>query len=556
MVTPALDESFATPVDAARLDRAAQALRDNGYTVHVVATAAEARTLVTSLVPRDQSVFTATSETLRLSGIAADLDESGDFRSVRANAGEPSGDAYDQIRLGATPDVVVGSVHAVTEEGQLVVGSASGSQLAPYASGARKAIWVVGAQKIVPDLETGIRRIRTHSAAAGARAAPAAVRTVVVPRPDPHPRAGGVPGPGHRGPDPGGHRVLTPGATGPGVTPAGGPGQARRPPASTGHARAGRPPSSLGDRSRHVHGHPHPEPPAVLARHHLAVPSARVRVFPSTAGYRRTSAYVCRGARTAHQARPVDAATGWGRHGARRGRARQARVTVEQLALAAARRRADPAARATTRRALARAHARTASAAQEFDDRVGQANTRDGPGCAHHLGEHADLPAATSGTGPVPRTRRPTPRGPGPGSTSATPTGPSGTSGPPAPRGARPCGPWTASTTPTRTGPTRRADGDAIRPRQPPVARMPGDTGDSAAWAGPRGVLSAARARALSRGVAGVTRVEHGDEGRSRTRRPVSAAPGGAGPPTPRRPARPARPGVTSFFPGPVGCWG
>jgi hypothetical protein len=163
MVTPALDESFATPVDAARLDRAAQALRDNGYTVHVVATAAEARTLVTSLVPRDQSVFTATSETLRLSGIAADLDESGDFRSVRAAAGEPSGDVYDQIRLGAVPDVVVGSVHAVTEQGQLVVGSASGSQLAPYASGARKAIWVVGAQKIVPDLETGIRRIRTHS---------------------------------------------------------------------------------------------------------------------------------------------------------------------------------------------------------------------------------------------------------------------------------------------------------------------------------------------------------------------------------------------------------
>ncbi|WP_199736412.1 lactate utilization protein [Micromonospora sp. HM5-17] len=158
-----LDESFAVPADSARLERAAQALRSNGYHVHVVDTGEEARKLVTDLVPRDQSVFTATSETLRLSGIAADLDESGDFRSVRANAGEPSGDAYDQIRLGATPDVVVGSVHAVTEEGQLVVGSASGSQLAPYASGARRAIWVVGAQKVVPDLETGLRRIRTYS---------------------------------------------------------------------------------------------------------------------------------------------------------------------------------------------------------------------------------------------------------------------------------------------------------------------------------------------------------------------------------------------------------
>jgi hypothetical protein len=128
-----------------------------------VDTVADARTLVTALVPRDQSVFTASSETLRLSGIAADINESGDFQSVRANAGDLSADVYDQIRLGALPDIVVGSVHAVTEEGHLVVGSASGSQFAPYASGARKAIWVVGAQKVVPDLPTALRRIRTYS---------------------------------------------------------------------------------------------------------------------------------------------------------------------------------------------------------------------------------------------------------------------------------------------------------------------------------------------------------------------------------------------------------
>ncbi|MEN3615456.1 lactate utilization protein [Plantactinospora sp. ZYX-F-223] len=160
-VTP--DESFATPAGAAQLDRTAKALRANGYTVHLVDTTEEARKLVVDLVPRDQSVFTATSETLRLSGIAADLDESGNFQSVRANASDLSADVYDQIRLGAVPDVVVGSVHAVTEEGQLVVGSASGSQFAPYASGARKAVWVVGAQKVVPDLETGLRRLRSYS---------------------------------------------------------------------------------------------------------------------------------------------------------------------------------------------------------------------------------------------------------------------------------------------------------------------------------------------------------------------------------------------------------
>ncbi|MET7336629.1 LUD domain-containing protein [Nonomuraea sp. NPDC005650] len=111
------------------------------------------------LLPRDESVFTTSSETLRLSGIAADIDDSGEFASVRVQAGDLGDDAQTRIRLGATPDVVVGSAHAVTEDGHLVVASASGSRLAPYASGARKAIWVIGAQKVVPAL----RRIRSYS---------------------------------------------------------------------------------------------------------------------------------------------------------------------------------------------------------------------------------------------------------------------------------------------------------------------------------------------------------------------------------------------------------
>lgn len=157
------DESFAVAVPESTLEAVRAALRANGFAVHVVDTADEARDLVVRLLPTDQTIFTATSETLRLSGIADEVDKSGRYRSVRAEAPAPSADVYDQIRLGATPDVVVGSVHAVTENGHLVVGSASGSQFAPYASGARRAIWVVGAQKIVPDLDTALRRVHTYS---------------------------------------------------------------------------------------------------------------------------------------------------------------------------------------------------------------------------------------------------------------------------------------------------------------------------------------------------------------------------------------------------------
>jgi len=54
---------------------------------------------------------------------------------------------------------MLGSVHAVTETGSLVAASASGSQLGPYVSGAGKVILLVGAQKVVPDLEDALLRI-------------------------------------------------------------------------------------------------------------------------------------------------------------------------------------------------------------------------------------------------------------------------------------------------------------------------------------------------------------------------------------------------------------
>jgi L-lactate utilization protein LutC len=73
------------------------------------------------------------------------------------------GTAADQIRrLIACPDVIVGSVAAVTETGSLVIASGSGSQLPGYAGGAARAIWVVGAQKVVPDLTSALRRVQDH----------------------------------------------------------------------------------------------------------------------------------------------------------------------------------------------------------------------------------------------------------------------------------------------------------------------------------------------------------------------------------------------------------
>jgi hypothetical protein len=70
--------------------------------------------------------------------------------------------AREMRKLGAAPDFSIGSAHAVTETGTVLVASNTGSQLPAYAYGAGNQIWVVGAQKIVRDVDEGLQRIRDY----------------------------------------------------------------------------------------------------------------------------------------------------------------------------------------------------------------------------------------------------------------------------------------------------------------------------------------------------------------------------------------------------------
>ena len=164
-MTPSIPATlFAGPAPARRLERAAAALTAHGFAVEILDDAAAARTRINDLIPEGASVFTGASETLRLSGIDADINSSGRYRAVkpRVLAMDRVTGADDIRRLLASPDVAVGSVHAVTETGSLVVASGSGSQLPGYAGGAARRIWIVGAQKVVPDLGTALRRVEEH----------------------------------------------------------------------------------------------------------------------------------------------------------------------------------------------------------------------------------------------------------------------------------------------------------------------------------------------------------------------------------------------------------
>ncbi len=148
-----------------RIAEVAEALQRNGIRAVVVGSGEDARKMVASFIPHGAEVFNNTSRTLESTGVADDIERSGRYEPLRLRLFQMDREmqAREMRILSASPEYVVGSVHAVTEGGSLLIASASGSQLGPLVSGAEHVVFVIGGQKIVADLETGIRRIVEYS---------------------------------------------------------------------------------------------------------------------------------------------------------------------------------------------------------------------------------------------------------------------------------------------------------------------------------------------------------------------------------------------------------
>jgi len=164
-VDPDVVRRFGSAADETRVRRAAAALDANGINVLRAANAAEAKRIVLDLIPDGSEVHHGASQSLEVSGITHEIEESGryDFLRPRIYSMDRRTQADEIRRLSSAPEVMLGSVHAVTETGSLLVASMGGSQLGPYVSGAGRVILVVGTQKIVPDLEEGLRRINEYA---------------------------------------------------------------------------------------------------------------------------------------------------------------------------------------------------------------------------------------------------------------------------------------------------------------------------------------------------------------------------------------------------------
>jgi len=164
-VDPDIVRRFGTLADKSRVRRAAAALEANGIGVLRAANAADAKEVVLGLISDGSEVHHGASMSLDVAGITDEIDSSGRFESLRPRIFSMDRQTRaDEIRrLSSAPEVMLGSVHAVTETGSLIAASMSGSQLGPYVSGAERVILVVGTQKIVSDLEDGLRRINEYA---------------------------------------------------------------------------------------------------------------------------------------------------------------------------------------------------------------------------------------------------------------------------------------------------------------------------------------------------------------------------------------------------------
>ncbi len=143
------------------INRATGALKQNGMEALVVENGEAAKQKVLQLIPKGAEVMTMSSVTLEDSGIDKEINDSGRFNAIRKKlyALDRTTQRSEMLKLGAAPEYAVGSVHAVTEDGKVLIASNTGSQLPAYAYGSAYVIWVVGAQKIVKNLDEGMKRL-------------------------------------------------------------------------------------------------------------------------------------------------------------------------------------------------------------------------------------------------------------------------------------------------------------------------------------------------------------------------------------------------------------
>jgi L-lactate utilization protein LutC len=147
------------------IKKTADSLKSENIEVFVLKNGQAAKEKVLELLPKGAEVMTMSSQTLEAAGISKEINESGNYDSVKAKLMkmDRATQGREMQKLGAAPDYAIGSVQAVSEDGHVFVASNTGSQLGAYAFASPHVIWVVGSQKIVKNWDEGVKRVYEYS---------------------------------------------------------------------------------------------------------------------------------------------------------------------------------------------------------------------------------------------------------------------------------------------------------------------------------------------------------------------------------------------------------
>ncbi len=140
-------------------------LAEHNFLPETVATGGNALARIKELIPAGASVMNGSSRTLEEIGFVDYLkEEAHGWNNLHEMVLAEKDPAKQKgLRMQAiVSDYYLGSAHAVTEEGEIVFASNSGSQLPHLAFTSPNVILVVSSKKIVPTLQDAFERIETY----------------------------------------------------------------------------------------------------------------------------------------------------------------------------------------------------------------------------------------------------------------------------------------------------------------------------------------------------------------------------------------------------------
>lgn len=139
-------------------------LRKNRIAVEYVDQKEDVLPLIRALIPEGSTVATGGSHTLTEVGVI-DLLKSGAYIYLDRMAPELTPEQRQEVAIkGNTADFYLCSSNAVTEAGELYNVDGNCNRIAAIAFGPKSVIMVVGVNKIVPDMNAAIQRVKTIAA--------------------------------------------------------------------------------------------------------------------------------------------------------------------------------------------------------------------------------------------------------------------------------------------------------------------------------------------------------------------------------------------------------